>query len=223
MKQFLSLTLAIVATFVTGCASFSGQLLDRNPENTDWQTKEVRGIPITVKVPTHIEVRVYQESYYHHGKPLLGADGLPIRATRVEHDTIETSKIFTVDMKRPAAGTANPHIDFEDQYVRTMKNEVNDQTIEAVSTLIATVNRSGGLGALFRASPAAESGAAATKRFASAGLFHIDQLVAAQVFEFADPMVREKIEAFLDEHINQCASQREEAAMVSSRRLGSAR
>jgi hypothetical protein len=144
---------------ITGCQSISSTLLNRtdddffhgnsNGEPTCGdQARPYKGVPITVRVPTHLDVVVKQTVW-------IGRDEnkrlyqIPSEHPHVFLETklIETDKVFTVDPKRPAAGTMKYTLDFGDrtsvadnsQYFKTIAYKITDQTINEVNASLQTL------------------------------------------------------------------------------------
>lgn len=191
------------ALAMSGCASYHSQLVDRDYCNTAWETENLKGIPVTLKVPTHIDVTVTAESWFKSGQPFCTQNGCQLVTHRVEDALVETEKIFTVDPKRPAAGSAKSEINFSGQYIDSMKSEVNDQTIQEIGLAIQRINQAGGLGALFRpANEATNPAAPPTDKLEGTKLVHLDRVCASRRFDLSDPDVQLQIQCFLDESIN---------------------
>ncbi len=179
MHSFLYI-ICVSILLAGGCASFESQLVHRDPCNTKWEHVEADGIPITVSVPTHIDLQIVQESWFHHGQP-FPSEHDPLITIRVEHSIVATDRLFTIDPKRPAAGTARPVINLKNQYPDLISSQVNDQTIQEIGAAIARLNNSGGFPAVF-GSPASE------KSLTDAGniraqLFRVDSVLAARRFD----------------------------------------
>jgi hypothetical protein len=198
--MLLGLTQALV-----GCASFSTVMLNRSEDNTSWQKEKfLRGVPITLKVPTHLRIDVLEKHYLIaetssksgvvHNPVVRSKAPFPIRA--VAYTSIETEKIFLVDLKRPGAGTINAEIDFDpdSQYFKSIKSEVEDETIKAIGDLIAAVAPGG----LFGAPTSEGVGSELT------GIKEIQSVVASQVFEVDAPDFEMQVMAFLNHHLNCC-------------------
>jgi hypothetical protein len=118
---------------------------------------------------------------------------VPIR--EVQHELLHTEKIFTVDFKRPAAGTMKMSLDFKDQqqYFSSIEHEVVDKTIEEVSNLLGTI-APGGIFTRVSSKSAAKF---------DQEVKEVESVVAARVFELDDPDFERQLSAFLDCHISQ--------------------
>lgn len=192
-----------------GCTSLRSTFLARDESNSCWQCTKLDGVPITLKVPTHVQV-VIQETRYlvpHMAKDLSvswvplkdgsdAAGGQPITAMDVKHEFIRTEKIFTVDFKRPAAGTIKFSADFDNQYLTKMSSDIEDRTIAEVSLAIERVMR-----VLPRR---AGADLLSTKSLAGLTLPEIKEVTsvrAARVFEVDDPMFEVEMAHFMETHL----------------------
>ncbi|MEL7496694.1 MAG: hypothetical protein AAFN77_03745 [Planctomycetota bacterium] len=199
----LGILLLLIAATICGCKSFGSTMLERNESNNGWQKmRKLRGIPITLKVPTHIRIDI-EETYYLTRKstdqPMTMVDMEPVR--EIKHNFILGEKIFTVDFKRPAAGTIDSTIDFVEQdgehqqYFDKIVSTVTDETIAKTTELVNT------LGSSLR------SGTGTSSSIGSEIANHlvpIKSVVATEVFELDDPMFEQVVADFLQCHLNQC-------------------
>src|SRR5437868_3384845 len=104
---------------LTGCTSIRSTHVMHNPRECTWDKKHLHGIPITVKVPSQLEVRVVETKFLLDGRMLLTLDDVtkvPLATRRVETDVREKDEIFTVDFVRPAAGVSELEADIKNQY-----------------------------------------------------------------------------------------------------------
>lgn len=171
-------------------------MLARNECNTAWaQERHLPGVPITLSVPTHLKVTVKSKHYLAK----VSAGGVsrvervqldvPIRAA--EHEFINTEKIFTVDFKRPAAGTMDLTLDFKEdaQYFKQIKDKVTDETIKDVTALVGKLAPSG----LF--TPASTG-------VEDLNLTEVESVVAVEIFEIDAPDFELQVAEFLRCHLN---------------------
>ncbi|MFM2097229.1 MAG: hypothetical protein RIS70_4353 [Planctomycetota bacterium] len=186
----------------SGCTSYRSTIMQRNDDDTfskNATASHTRGLPVKLKVPTHLEVTVTEtfvvervndgnRSIYREIPILL--DGNEIHAQNVQTRVIYTDKVFTVDFNRPAAGMLDlSNISFDDeQYFAKIRAEYTEQTLADISTAISTVRP-----LLARPSAAA---AKADPNLA------INQRVVAQTrFDIATPQWEELLQAFIAQHV----------------------
>lgn len=218
MRVHLVVLLAIIAT---GCSSMRSTMLHRGECDMEWETERfLNGVPITVEVPTHIKVDVVEHHYLGYA-PKLDADGSFVRdennevekevvwlskddigvpARTVNTSLIKTAQIFTVDPKRPAAGTLNQTIDFagkNGQYIDKIQYKVDDQTIEAITGLVNKIAKKGLVG-----TPTSDE--SATSANVDKNLYQVQGIVASGVFSLDAPDVEIQVSNFLDVHLNNC-------------------
>jgi hypothetical protein len=184
------LPLVVGALLLPGCSSVKSQFLSRDPSNTCWEVRKLKGIPITLRVPTHLRVSVIETAF-------LKADGTVVHTSRdVKHDVVETAKIFTVDPKRPAAGTEKYTADLTDQqYFDSLSSDIQDTTISEVSLALQNV-----IPLLRRPAPAAGSTKDDTTR-APETLKEIKSVVAVGLFDIESPGFESEVQCFLDAHL----------------------
>ena len=107
------ISLLLFLAISTGCTTSRSTMLNRHEDGLFTKNCDVptRGIPITLKVPTHLDVTII-ETYYLEDRSagetkFADLREVPMNGHRnltVETKTIETEKVFTVDWIRPAAG-----------------------------------------------------------------------------------------------------------------------
>lgn len=160
-----------------GCPKFFGQ------------TRPYKGVPVTLSVPTHLDV--YVEETYFLGDPnfqtsdvLDEALGGTIRNVRT--DVIRTKKVFITDFKRPAAGSLDMTQTFNDeQYWDSIQSTVNDQTIAESTKLLSTV---------LKVIPAKATGAGDSPP----AYERKTRVVAYQRFDMNDPCFEQQVEEFVN-------------------------
>src|ERR1051325_1899316 len=198
-----------------GCTSVSSTYITRNPFGCGWKTKHLRGAPVTVTVPSHLEVRVKEVRYMYNGALLkdkvpqqVGADvvltEVPAVTREVEVFVREKKEVFTVDFVRPAGGIGDFTIDFNDkeQYFTRVKGDVTDETIKDITA--AVKNITGQIGKLPGAkAPLALASALPNVRDAQ-NITRIESVIATRLFDIHDPQIQEDIHEFLHRHLNGC-------------------
>ncbi len=181
---------------LAGCTSIDSTMIERDELNTHWHKhRHLHGIPITLKVPTHVKVYVFEKHYLElvnvGGNYEVQPVDLDVPIRDFSHEFLYTEKIFTVDFKRPAAGSYNLRLDMtEDQYFAKIQHDVTDETIAKVTELLGKVLPDGGL----FAAPVSGPDKPDPKEIRS--------VVAVGVFEIDAPDFEHQIAAFLNCHIN---------------------
>jgi hypothetical protein len=176
-----------------GCNSMSSTMLTRDESNQFWTRKNgLKGVPITLKVPTHVQLTVFERHFLvndENGRAYRLP--LPFVVRDFSQEFIYSEKIFTVDFKRPAAGTYNLHLDLtDDQYIEKLQYDVTDTTIQRVTELVQQLVP-GGL--------AAET----VSGEAEQNYEEIQSVVAVDMFEIDAPDFEEQMSAFVNCHLNQ--------------------
>jgi hypothetical protein len=194
--NFALLPVASLSIFLAACSSSRSTMLTRNECNTGWnKVAHLHGTPITLRVPTHLRVYVYQTHYLEQ----VNVAGIT-RWQRVElpavydfgSETLYNDKIFTTDFIRPAAGAFNLDVDYtSDQYLARVQQDITDETLSEIGNLVSKIP-----GLL--ASPAMP----VTGSDESTTLKEVKSVVAANVFEIDDPNFEANVSAFVERHLN---------------------
>lgn len=201
MDVLKSAFIASLMIGVIGCSSSASTVFTRNESNSGWSlVKRVKGIPITVKIPTHVKLYVYEKIFLQEVKAI--GDVTEIREIELRvpvrdfaQDFIYSEKIMMVDFKRPAAGAFNLEVDLtEDQYIEKIQHDVTDETIQRVTELVGTLAPDGLLGRL--ASKDDPGGMIDPK------IKEVKSVVAVGVFEIDAPDFELQIAEFLECHLN---------------------
>lgn len=215
LKRYLAI--ALLAT-LTGCTSISSTMLNRTETDfyfgnsngrtkCDGQSRPLKGVPITVRVPTHLDVAIKESIIL--AKDTEKNELYQLASTRrhifVEASLVESDKVFTVDPKRPAAGTMGYTLLFGDkakagdpdnsQYFKSISYQIKDRTVNEVNASLNTL-----LPLLARQSM--------TGRQASAGeqisiiQEEIVGVVAWKRFDLDAPDFEAQVECFVEQHLN---------------------
>ncbi len=194
---FVGGLIGIGSLFQTGCTSIRSVMLHRDESNTTWEKeRHLPGVPITLKVPTHLKVTVVEKHFLVAntigGVQQVTRVSMPVPVRAVYHEAIYTEKIFTVDFKRPAAGTFDINATMQDneQYFKQIQHKGEDKTLNEIANIISKVAPSG----LFK--PASEGGPDAN------GITTVESVVAVRVFEIDAPDLQQQLTAFLECHVN---------------------
>ncbi|AMV33302.1 hypothetical protein VN12_14340 [Pirellula sp. SH-Sr6A] len=208
----MSRTLAILFVFMTtslpiGCTSYRSTIMSRLP--TDQFVKNSRqctkGVPVTLKVPTHVDVRVVEEYFIVQGggETVIPQIGKPLR--RVEMETIYTPKVLTVDFVRPAAGTLSLASDSDGNgivldeagYFESIQGKIDDQTIEDLNAAIPNFKKLIGAPSRKQAAEVAAKG----KNTELGGWHSYDAVIAVRRFDINEPCWEQEVDAFIAEHL----------------------
>ena len=212
------LWLLLFLTAVVGCSSARSTLIQRSETDECWTAQRcLKGVPITVQVPTHIRIDITEHRYLCLiGAEMDSSDGNKIDPTTgsidwmdpqsinapersISHEFVKTAKIFTVDPKRPAAGDMDATLAFggeDGQYFEQIDYNVTDKTITAITDLLGNVAKSGLFG-----TPTSEG---ATGKSVSECVHRVDNVVASCLFNLDAPDVELQISEFLQTHLNRC-------------------
>tara|TARA_R110002111_G_scaffold2705_6_gene18068 strand:- start:5334 stop:6017 length:684 start_codon:yes stop_codon:yes gene_type:complete len=106
-----------------------------------------KGIPVKMKVPSHVTVTVYEQQVLIRGKEGVKLQSFSPPQYEVETGLAYTDKVFLVDFVRPAGGTLdlmgegdNQGIVFDDeQYFEAIRAKVQEQTMQQVIKSLETV------------------------------------------------------------------------------------
>lgn len=203
------LGVAIVLGMV-GCSSFKTTAVDRldNDMVVVNPNKPLKGVPVSLRVPSHLELCVVETTYWEKQdvpgeKPTLE----PLktcRATRsVLHEVKYTEKVFLVDPMRPGAGTEKYGFTFQSNdattgedagkgYLKKVEYKIDDQTITESANLLA--NSLGLINALQTSANQASPN--------KSDLVATDRTVAFGRFDINSPSYEEDVANFLDVHVN---------------------
>ncbi len=198
--------IATITILYSGCTSFRTTVMQRCP-NGMFHTNVVektKGIPVKLKVPTHVEVVVTEDFFIEknhgfHEIPIKNGDA-QIRSMNVSTKVIYTDKVFTVDFKRPAGGSltlgteSTPGVSFDDeQYFSKIRAAYTEQTLADINTAIGTLKPS-----------LSSAKKQSTNDAKTANLGIQDREVARARFDISDPCWEAQLHEFVDLHVTCC-------------------
>ncbi len=203
------LRLGLLGLFVmgaVGCSSIKSTMLTRSEDNTGWcKVRHLQGVPITLKVPTHLRVYVYQQHFLEQAN-VGGVSKWQMMKTEnplfdFGTETLYTEKIFTTDFKRPGAGAFNLDVNMsDDQYIQKIQQDITDETLEQVAAIVEK------LPGLFSPAPglpgAKEVAGNEVTSTEGVTLKRIKSVVAAGLFEVNDPNFELNVQEFICNHLN---------------------
>ncbi len=203
--------LIVISLALTGCSSFRTQAIDRVENDTIVvnPTCPLKGVPVSLRVPTHLELCVVETTYWEKKdrpgkKPTLEALSACRPTRSVSHTVKYTEKIFLVDPVRPGAGTQSYGFDFSSSddaklgkdngkgYLKKISYKIDDQTITESANLLAS-----SLGLI----SALQTSAAPPNQNIST-LIETDRTIAFGRFDINSPTYECDVAAFLDLHVN---------------------
>ncbi len=203
----LYLPLAIFFASTLGCASYRSTIMSRLPNDRMVKNSNecVRGVPVTLKIPTHVDVRVVEEYFIVQSQGETTIPKINKSLRRVEMETVYTPKVLTVNFPRPAAGTlnlvgdndANGVILDEAGYFESIQGKIDDQTIEDLNSAIPNFKK---LIAPPSAKKAAEV-AAKGKNTELGGWHTYNAVIAVKRFDINTPTWEAEVDAFIGEHL----------------------
>lgn len=190
----------VVMISAAGCKSISSTALNRRSNDLLVNDcKSTSGVPIRIKVPSHFQVHITETFMMQNegSNKKWEIVKVPQPLLNVETNLRYTDKIFTVDFKRPAAGTSKYGAEFTDeQYFASIQHELEDKTIAETSAAIGNL-----IGAISKA-----AGGATVTPPANANIFTGTRTVAWAEFDINDPGFEEQVQAFVHHHVNCCHS-----------------
>jgi hypothetical protein len=217
MRHIYLVLISIVAlnAICVGCKSTTSFFMSRHDNDrlagnsnghlgAHENAKPFKGIPVTMKIPTHVDVSVFETIYLNDNLSTIPTGRRNLRAAA---DVVYSDKIFAVDPKRAAAGNSNytfqmnsAHTDpLQRQYFKQIKQHVEDETIRdinaALTGLLPLISKKA-------ASPA--SGLQPEGNGTLSPPASKDRVVAWKRFDVNSPDFEEQVKVFVEHHINNC-------------------
>lgn len=207
----LSRAMLVATALLTsiGCTSYRSTIMSRQPNDTLAfnAQKHSRGVPVTLKVPTHVDVFIEEEYLISQSKGTGQSNtqipdlGMPMRSVRME--TVYTPKVMTVDFVRPVAGTLDIGNAYKDgiaiddeQYFASIKGKIDDKTLSTINEQFAGITKILGI------TPAKAASAGGDESNAK-GVESFRSTIAFRRFDINECNWEVEVEAFVSQHI-QC-------------------
>lgn len=203
-----------------GCTSISSTFLHRQEDDAfsgisngktgiHQHARPFKGIPVTLKIPTHLDVSIV-ETLIFVDEPTTGKlTNLPMtkRHLDVVPEIQVSDKVFTVDLKRPAAGTLDYEIEFQDgkdnpQYFNQVSYHVVDQTLKDITGVIANLKPLTPL----NARPTGRASGTRVTADNGPALEPMIRTVAWKRFDLNSVTFEDEVLAFVNLHLNDCHS-----------------
>ena len=212
-KSFVALFFCAIC----GCTSISSTLVNRTDSdvfigNSDGKPSShesatpYKGVPITLRVPTHLDVAIKESIWLDKSGTTICYVKATNRHLFVETKLVETDKVFTVDVKRPAAGTLTYTLGFGDndpaknldnsQYFKSIAASIVDTTINDVNTSLQTLLPT------IQKLAAKPTGAGDNIE----NLIEENRVVAWKRFDLDAPDFEAQVACFVELHLNACNS-----------------
>ncbi len=216
--QFKIATLLLLV-IATGCQSFSSTSLSRMENNSFsgdsnglekrlGKTRPFKGVPITLQIPTHVDVFI-EEIYYLNLNGIQASEclldgGDSSRLLNVKTEIIKSDKIFTVDFKRPGSGTLGLGLDFNDeQYFNQIDSKLVDTTIKDAAALAAqTIDSVGAI--VGRSTSANQPSTEEIALLREKDIVRDTRTVAYMRFDINAVDFELQLEQFVNRHLNSC-------------------
>jgi len=133
-------------------------------------------------------------------------DGKEIAVTTrdVEVFVREKKEVLTVDFVKPAAGTADLTVDYNEltPYPTKVSGAVTDNTIKDITSAIKNIT--GTIGKLPGATPPIALSSAPSGMRKAENVKTIESVIATRLFDIHEAGVQEQIHEFLHTHLNGC-------------------
>lgn len=186
--------LSLIVLSGISCTSFRTTLLQRLDNDSVTPAcvnKQLKGVPVKLKVPTHLDVTITETIVFI--KEGTGASLIAFEDPQIEVATnlVYTDKVFLVDFKRPAAGTLDlSKVEFDqEQYFKEITATVEERTIRDISESIDTLK------------PALQ-GLKTSSGEVSGDIIFEKSVIAKQRFDINEPDWEARMQAFVDGHLN---------------------
>jgi len=188
----------IGAGVLAGCTSSKSTMLTRDNLNSEWVEHKVSGVPITLQVPTHLKLYVY-DIHLLKTVSVGGVEDVEFmeqpRMRDFASELLTTEKIVMVDFKRPAAGAFNLNVKFKGQYLDQYQQDITEETIARVGEFFQRLAAAG-----FQFAPTGiDAGATSTIRQKVA---EVKSVAAVGIFELDAPDFELQVKEFLNTHLN---------------------
>lgn len=215
MRLLLVLALILFCSS-SSCTSFRTMSLGRLDNDSlfvNCFNRKAKGIPVKMKVPSHVTVTVYEQQILIRGKEGVKLQSFSPPQYEVETGLAYTDKVFTVDFVRPAGGSlallnqdANKDgIAFDDeQYFKSIQATVKEQTMEQVAN--AMKDFPGTLKGDDKASGASVSARVVDSSQGFDNIHFEQSIVAYQRFDLARPHWEEELNYFVNKYLVKCGT-----------------
>lgn len=188
--------ISLILLCVVGCKSFDSTIMEY--DDGCWLENDgFRGVPVTVKVATHLKVSIYEIDLItldQNGRPMVLGSKKPIRSVVTE--IVETDKLVFVEAKRPAAGTIDLMVKYQSdsQQLKQVTNIIEDETLLKSTALLGAL--APGLKGLATAADGADAKSLAGQ------VTEQRSLMAERLFDLSASNLRTEISDFTAIYVN---------------------
>lgn len=204
------LSTAVFVCVTVGCTSFRSTIVDRQEDDSlavQPCPSDVRGIPVKLKIPSHLEVKIV-ETFYLDGdgrlETMLVDSETKRKLLEVNQQLIYTDKVFLVDFPRPLAGTLNLGASDKDgltfdseQYFASIRAAYEEQTLSTVNEILG--GSSEGQTKSTKALPLGPADDNKTPQIQK-----LSRVVAFERFDIAVPGWEAQMDAFVAQYLGDC-------------------
>ena len=200
--------LVIAASLIVslGCNSIRTTVLDRAPGGNLQKNpgRPIKGVPVMLRVPTHLDVKIVQIDYWKTTDAGLEQIGVEMPVRHIDTRIMETEKMFFVDPKRVASGTGIYGFTFDSAatdsqnsgkgYLSGVSYEAVDTTLEKSAELATNIAR------LF----AGQATTAGQELAKETGVITTERTIAFHKFNINSPNIENEVRKFCNDYLNDC-------------------
>lgn len=217
----LCLFSVFVALACTGCTSIRTTVLDRS-ENGHLSANPdmpLPGVPVMLKVPTHIDVEIVQVDYWVPHPvtgelELMKENNAEFPNRHIQTELVKTEQMFLVDPKRPGSGTGIYGFGFKNDdsanagkgYLDSVTYKSIDKTFESSAALYSQIVKVLGVPTAGDANGDGQVDATEQdqKTLGESGIVSTQRTIAFRRFKLNTPHVDQDVQLFVDEYMNAC-------------------
>lgn len=209
-KPFLCLSLGLML-LSGGCVSYRSTIMSRTSDDRLHRNSSQcsRGIPVTLKIPTHMDVRIEEEYFITQAGDKTAIPQLSRSLRSVAMQKVYTPKVVTVDFVRPAAGTLALADGQEDGikmdpegYFASIQAKIDDQTLTDITAQKDNLAKILGRGSI-RSAKAVSAGGETIDAGDDSAWQSYKTMIAYKRFDISEPGWEIAMQDFVDQYI-QC-------------------
>jgi hypothetical protein len=190
-----------------GCTTIRTKFYDFDETGTR-DVRCLKGLPVTLQVPTHLKLQVIETHYFVKNQDMKTAQTVPYvllasekPARGLSYDFITVKELYAVDFKRPLSGIQDLKMSLKDQYFTKIQNDVTDNSLQSIANLVQAAAAALPVRLPIKGVEDPSQGVDPTAPVA------IPRVVVCEVFDLRTPGIEARIQAFLDQYVNQCTPQ----------------